>query len=941
MIKDKKILIGKLSFLIIIVLMLGWISLSRFTVKADVSSKPAFTVSIDSYTPTNPSVGEDITIHGTITPQPFQMAVPAKEIVLVLDTSGSMADPKTGNINDSKIEKLKVAAKNFVDTMKNESNLKIGIVTFSTNSNINEALIPASNVTELNRVINGLKANGGTNTGEGLRRAAYLLYSSNNSAANKTIVFMSDGEPTYYNGQTNKGGWKYGNYSGKYYEYYGWYFLGGSYFIGNYGSDDNHTPSGYDYRKGPYEGNYEGYKYQNSYNSYYTDITKSEADDNLLKGTGYSDDNGYCLEYAKEIGEIIKARGYNAFSISYGLDDSGNAKMQQIHNSMSGNSSNFFTTGTDAINGVFNTIASTLKDTYTISNINFNFNFNDGAVIEAVGGNTIRLNDITYKKGPENNGVSTYTSPPIPFTITIKSKIPGDGIPVLSNSTITFPWNSETVTTKVPATTINVKDNNLPGINVDLASVEQNPCKFGDSVKITYNIIPQDFVYSDMSSQLIPKDVVILLDTSAGMNDGDKLGTFKNAVWNNLLNNSIFNNKPMKYGLVTYNSNAIINQDLTTNKTQLNDNVIKNITLSTSNERNIGLALEKANEILQKDTSDAKKYIILISSGNVNYTETQVNNIRNNGYKVLSLALGNTNDVNTDPSPTLNQLATSLGGTSQDYFISVKEGNNNATQNYVMNNLANRINDDFYKTYNFSDIKLNLDLNGNFDAVSGLSGSGDKRSIAVPSVEYKNNNGVWHAESTSISFTIKPNKLGHLSFKENTDINNLANTISYTGINKSITRAINTPTIDVISPIIVNHGIYGGIDNESKNPIIEPSNDKTFPKKAIVPMAISFDFYTSTTIKLELDKNRLIDGNIKVYKVNGGTLSKIAEINNNNSSTYDIPIGDGLTNGDKILILYNSILPDRDDYYTNSVTVGSASPVYAILNVKGNLPDLF
>lgn len=904
-IKDKRIVLKRVSLLICLILVFTLMNIPIFTVKADdVASKPQFTVSIDSYIPTDPKVGEDITIHGTITPQPFKIPVQAKEIILVLDTSGSMADPKTRDINDSKIEKLKIAAENFVDKMKDEANLEIGIVTFSDQSIIQKELIPASRNKDLKDIIRKLTANGGTNTGEGLRRAAYLLSSRSNGAANKTIVFMSDGEPTFYNGKNVWKSWVKQTNGNSHYEY----------------RDDG----------------------------YYIDITKSYIDTNVsIGGSGSDDYQGKCLEYAKTIGKIIKDKEYNAFSIGYGLDDLGNAKMEQIHNSMSSTESNFYKSDIGSIDSVFNAIANKILDNYLIMNIDFNLNPDSGTTIDVVGGNIIRLNDITYKKDSESNGIIIYKSAPVPFIITIKSKIAGDNIPIFTKSTITFPWNTEIISAGVPVTKISVKDNELPNIEATLASPIKNTCKFGETVNVTYNITPHDFVYEDMSSQMIPKDVVIVLDTSSGMTDGDKIGTFKNAVWNDLLNNNIFINKPMKYGLVTYNSDAVINNDLTDNKTQLNDNVIKNIQLSNSSDRNIGLALDKANGILQKDTSTAKKYLILISSGNVTYTQTQMNTIKDNEYKVLSMALGKTNDVTIDPSPKLKELTTNLGGTKEDYFISVQEGNNNATQNYVMKNLASRISGDVYKTYNFNDIKLNFDLNGNFDAINNLDGTGDKRSVTVPNIEYTNNNGVWHANCTAVSFEIKPNKIGSLSFKENIDFNNLANTISYKGINKNINRPITTPIIDVISPIQVIHGVYKSV---TKTGILqlEDTTGKTFANGTIIPMAASFEFYNNPTIKLTLDANISIDGDVKIYKINkDGSLNSVATISNNDSSYYEKSIVDGFQNGDKVLVLYNSKLPKlsdekRRDHYTNFIKVGNSEPTSAtVRTTEESLPDLF
>lgn len=96
-------------------LILVSINSSEFRVKADIASKPQFTVTIDSYTPKNPKLGEEITINGTIHPQPFKISIPPKEIVLVLDSSGSMAD-------NYKLTNLKKAATDFITKMSTVKN---------------------------------------------------------------------------------------------------------------------------------------------------------------------------------------------------------------------------------------------------------------------------------------------------------------------------------------------------------------------------------------------------------------------------------------------------------------------------------------------------------------------------------------------------------------------------------------------------------------------------------------------------------------------------------------------------------------------------------------------------------------------------------------------------------------------------------------------------
>ena len=187
-------------------------------------------------------VNNDITISGEITGRDFQLDYPEKELVLVLDVSESMNesvkgsgdnckldskglckthkdanDPSKGAANhpakyeNTKINKLKDAAKEFINTLNNGKdgiqsvkNLKIAIVSYNSNGSsvLTNGFIDSSNATDLNTAINKLEVSkdknvkNGTNTGKGLRKALYLL-NKDNTKANKSIVLMSDGLPTY------------------------------------------------------------------------------------------------------------------------------------------------------------------------------------------------------------------------------------------------------------------------------------------------------------------------------------------------------------------------------------------------------------------------------------------------------------------------------------------------------------------------------------------------------------------------------------------------------------------------------------------------------------------------------------------------------------------------------------------------------------------------
>lgn len=122
------------------------------------------------------------------------------DIVLVVDTSGSMREPKAGNYyTDKRISNAKEAATSFVNAMIKESgkgDIKIGLVSFASGAEKKSNL--TNNKDSLNRAIQTLTANGGTYTQAGLNLANEILRGGD--AEEKIIVLISDGKPTFADG---------------------------------------------------------------------------------------------------------------------------------------------------------------------------------------------------------------------------------------------------------------------------------------------------------------------------------------------------------------------------------------------------------------------------------------------------------------------------------------------------------------------------------------------------------------------------------------------------------------------------------------------------------------------------------------------------------------------------------------------------------------------
>jgi len=134
-------------------------------------------------------------------------------IAMVLDTSGSMdwnlAGQSTTSNSTKRINILKNEAKNLINAFAQEDNIDISLVPFATSANNPKPFTNARlQTTSLISDINALDAEGGTNTGDGLRRA-YRGLQAHNSTLNvgvkpsNYIIVLVDGVTTFLSVQSN------------------------------------------------------------------------------------------------------------------------------------------------------------------------------------------------------------------------------------------------------------------------------------------------------------------------------------------------------------------------------------------------------------------------------------------------------------------------------------------------------------------------------------------------------------------------------------------------------------------------------------------------------------------------------------------------------------------------------------------------------------------
>jgi len=137
-------------------------------------------------------------------------------ISLVLDTSGSMSSKIKSTDTKNKISILREKTEGLIESFAQNTNddviINISLVPFSDSANNISDFMDVKNSTSkgiLIDLVENMKADGGTNIGDGMRRAFFKLQDINQSqiSAEATserdyliknyIIFLTDGEPTY------------------------------------------------------------------------------------------------------------------------------------------------------------------------------------------------------------------------------------------------------------------------------------------------------------------------------------------------------------------------------------------------------------------------------------------------------------------------------------------------------------------------------------------------------------------------------------------------------------------------------------------------------------------------------------------------------------------------------------------------------------------------
>lgn len=921
------------------------ISLKSLNAKAnDVASKPNFKITELNATPNPAKVGEDILVSGKIVPEDFETAVQPKEIVLVLDTSGSMSEEIASNKKcteqkifnycikhnkfgdhyetSTRIAELKKAAKSFIDTMKDVPNLKIGIIKYASDATIVSDLKSANDLS-LTTAINGLNANGGTNIREGLRKATYLL-NKGNSNANKTVVLMTDGNPTYYS---------------------------------KYDQLDDTDPTPY--------------------------------------GTGNST-TSETMTYTKNLAkDQIGSRQYNAYSIGYGLDTSGSTYLKQIHAAMKNLSTNtdlsekdgFFSKSDGSITEIFNQIAENIKNSYELKEVSLDIDFNQSFKLN-IGGSVIKVGNILYERTSNDEytrktGKVIYHAEPVNFSFMVKGSQVGQLQSILDNIDINFLFEKENITVSSNVDVkVDIISNELPNISARLISGDKLEIKKDEEITLKYEINPQDFVYNNANNSG-KMDVVIVAEY--GFKNQNTFTDIKNAIWNKLIT-KFPNDGKVRYSLILFNNkgeNSIFSLKDFSNVADYHGAIqpkisnLENGNYSDSNSKEIYGALNKAYEELSKNSrADANKNLIIVSNNDINYNkknndyESLFSKIKLSEYNIISLSI-----ESQEKSSNLYKVHTDLGEDDNSiiYNNNIDNGINNKTMDLVREKL---IAYSAAKPYEFKPV-INLKLGSNFEPVSGIArsteiGKQNLGIVEVPTITYnltQNNN--YHAEGKVVEIRLRANNLtsGTYTFGKQSD-----NIMAYKSIlGNHITANIATPIIVVKEEVKnVTHGLYNGIISngatDKKEVSIQENNNGTsfemaqgstvtFGSKCTVGGS-SIDF----TLNIDNKFNSVNTTDIKIYKVSKDSSgnSILTEITNGNraienqgDNKFKVSVNNikesSQASDSEILVIYQARVKDgfsEAKSLTNEIKFSNLSKSVNIITPQASdkspsLPDLF
>lgn len=196
-------------FTLLLIVLLANLSFASYsTVTMDVVEEPVCTIEMGNNSKfekrliSKDLLNKEVTLQLQVTNNE-EIAKPTGEIVLVIDNSDSMNDPVSATDNTPRKDVVFNSAKTLISNLlKDNDKLKIGIVSFSTNTDISKEAtledasvvsVLSNDITALTNSISNIPANGArTDLESGLSLGSMQFSSESN---NKYMIVLTDGVP--------------------------------------------------------------------------------------------------------------------------------------------------------------------------------------------------------------------------------------------------------------------------------------------------------------------------------------------------------------------------------------------------------------------------------------------------------------------------------------------------------------------------------------------------------------------------------------------------------------------------------------------------------------------------------------------------------------------------------------------------------------------------
>ncbi|MDT8715477.1 VWA domain-containing protein [Clostridium sp. 19966] len=944
-------------------------------------SKSAANTKGESGTNISAKGGEQIALNYNITSQDIPSSnvntqSGNKKIVLVIDTSGSMNTNDMDN-GKSRIYTAKSAATNFVNNIVS-STVDVAIVTYSDYAgSYNNITDFSHSTTTLDNAINNISANGGTNIGDGLRKAYYMLNGLDDNTYKKYIVLLTDGQPNEWSIKNGTNSFYTGN--------------------GNYWYDYN-------------------------YNAY---------DNNDSTGNG--------LKYADTIGDMVGATKINTFMIGFTADTSTDKMNTMASHAKAQISFARDTTGLNSVyNSISNQILNSFNITNVNFREQFP---SDATIVSVPSGFTIdntnhvvtgTLSNMIYTL---NNNVYKLSSVPS-FEIDIKFPDNTSGSKILSNAALSYTdYNNKQGSKQFNSVTLNLspaiaKITQAPiSFSRSVAATEYSLTNgTTDNINVQHSIIPQniDFYSVAPDDYFKNKYIVIVTDTSGSM-AWDLNGNQNPAAGNSRLDilkstlvssngfiNEFIGNGNVNIGLVDYASQAKLGNEINPSSsddikdsngtsqdfanmgqsTQVSQLTSQVSNLSASGGTNLGDGLRRAYWLLSKVDSNAQKYIVLMTDGyptafsynsmnplqynfddgiasnyyvnggesdngnnSLNYGTQMASTIANSN-SIGSYIIGFSNGINHDK---LTSIANSAKGT-------YKEAQSASDLQGVYNQIAGQISNDLpIKNTQFTTtipkgltVQSIVKSDGTTFPTNKYTVSTDGNGNSVVSfsiddmggINYTLNAAKTYFQASPINFTLvlKGNAVGSYTITKDSTY------LTYTDIGAQTTtlNSSNDISFSIYQSRVKEHGLYNNIDSSIK--------DSNFTFSTVSPInAVNGTIYkggvvaeitgpsSPLTINLGKAKNAYDTNNIVVQVIkldNNGNYTDSSIItpnitktaNSDNTATITVNLQDK----GSYLITYTFKMdaPDGTTSFVNTASIGSSSQNLSF-SLSSGIPDLF